>query len=320
MLSPRQLWRAAVAIQEQYHRPCPVVSLPAAEWSAANELQRLIAKARLSGWDAAADRLTGRLQLRLEAIQSSIVHNLGKLDRRQTDVSPAEIHSDLVALQTEFPDVQCDFKHRLLTVTVDSVWLEDVNFGTFQIALDWCDLEELPPYRIHALDPRPAASSDDVTHPHVKAEYLCEGDGKAAIRAALDSGRLLDFFTIVDRTLRTYNHNSAFVQLEYWDSGRCEGCGDLGPEPCGCPRCGTQRCEDCGSRCGDCGESYCGDCLNECADCTEEYCSHCLTDCNACRQPHCAGCLPDHDCPASQRKEHDDTHPSPVGSGVVHAA
>ena len=55
-----------------------------------------------------------------------------------------------------------------------------------------------------ALDPSPAASNSETTHPHVQTNQLCEGDGRSAIRHAMREGRLLDFFVLVRQILQTY--------------------------------------------------------------------------------------------------------------------
>jgi hypothetical protein len=45
-----------------------------------------------------------------------------------------------------------------------------------------------PAYRVIAKDAHPAESRENVTHPHVMDEVLCEGDGKHGIRRALSEG------------------------------------------------------------------------------------------------------------------------------------
>ena len=73
--------------------------------------------------------------------------------------------------------------------------------------------------------PIPLRSNEDVTHPHVSDEAVCEGDGRVPIRKALEQGRLLDFFVIVRNLLQTYNSGSPFVSLDDWEGIRCADCG-----------------------------------------------------------------------------------------------
>jgi len=108
-------------------------------------------------------------------------------------------------------------------VTLDGVYL-----GLFKIQLELdklCKLYRDSPYCIIALDPHPAATSDEVTHPHVSNERLCEGDGSAAIKATLEEGRLYDFFTLVKNILNTYSPDSPYVALMDWDGEPCYDCG-----------------------------------------------------------------------------------------------
>src|SRR4029078_3338290 len=99
-----------------------------------------------------------------------------------------------------------------LSVITEAILLDGVYLGPFEIQLNWSrapDSDRIC-YRVMAEDPHPAESRDNVTHPHVMDELLCEGDGKHAIRLALSEGRLLDFFTLVAGLLRTHQPESPF--------------------------------------------------------------------------------------------------------------
>ena len=105
-----------------------------------------------------------------------------------TPAPPREIFRDLTALQEEFSEVECNLKRPTISVVTQEVTLEGVELGRFEIILDLRCLDEHQPYEVTALDPSPAASNADVTHPHVETGKLCEGEGRAAIRAALSQG------------------------------------------------------------------------------------------------------------------------------------
>ena len=111
-----------------------------------------------------------------------------------------------------------------------------------------------PAYRVVALDPHPAARSDDVTHPHVQDEQLCEGEGRSAIRAALAECRLYDFFLLVSQVLHTYGRGSAYVELDDWDGVTCAGLRRLvdAGRLLLCQRCGSELCDDCRQLCAGC--------------------------------------------------------------------
>jgi len=56
-------------------------------------------------------------------------------------------------------------------------------------------------------------------------DVVCEGDGAAAIKAALEEGRLCDFFSMVGSILNTYNPDNPYVALSDWDGVACYECG-----------------------------------------------------------------------------------------------
>src|SRR6185503_21200255 len=169
--------------------------------------------------------------------------------------------------------------------------------GPFEIQLQWSrQLQgDAPAYRVLAKDPHPAESRDNVTHPHVMDEILCEGDGRHAIRQALSQGWLLDFFTLVSGVLRTYNPESPFVELALWSGSSCSDCGALVDEDYSysCHKCGDTICGECETVCGGCDDSCCSGCIGMCAACEESFCRRCLKPCEACHRHVCSGCLDD---------------------------
>ena len=108
--------------------------------------------------------------------------------------------------------------------TTAPIELEGFYLGRFEIRLQWERIHQSSAYRVVALDPQPSSQRKEVTHPHVSSEYLCEGEGRLAIRSALDQGRIGDFFLIVLNLLRTYSPGNAYVELEDWDGVSCSNC------------------------------------------------------------------------------------------------
>ena len=98
------------------------------------------------------------------------------------------------------------------------------------------------------------------------SDALCEGDAQPAIRLALQQGRLLDFFQIVEQVLSTYNPSSAYVSLEDWEGSTCDRCGDMAnsDDARECKGCESLICGGCVYQCRECQEMYCGDCDNLC--------------------------------------------------------
>ena len=148
--------------------------------------------------------------------------------------------------------------------------------------------------RIRAVEPNPAHDHDDITHPHVRGNSLCEGEAAAAIRYALDEGRLADVFAIVDATLHTYNPGSPYVKIERWTAIVCPLCGQRTLDTAVCSDCGAQVCTSCIATCGVCGQQACKNCIGTCACCGDvKACDNCSSTCSAgCEHKDhlCVGC------------------------------
>ena len=76
-----------------------------------------------------------------------------------------------------------------------------------------------------ARDPHPAESRENVTHPHVMDEILCEGEGRHSIRQALAQGRLLDFFTLVAWRASNLQPRKPVCGARIVAGGSCGDCG-----------------------------------------------------------------------------------------------
>src|SRR5262249_26043094 len=157
---------------------------------------------------------------------------------------------------------------------------------------DWHRLASEHPYRVVALEPNPSVANDEVTHPHVNHDTLCEGEGRIGIRRALAAGRLYDFFILVDRVLHTYSRGQAFVELDHWQGTPCYDCGShLDPdESYSCSRCDETVCFDCSRCCTHCGQCCCSGCSDYCALCDETNCSGCLKHFEECQDQVCHHC------------------------------
>jgi hypothetical protein len=191
-----------------------------------------------------------------------------------------------------------------------------IDLGRFEIVLPWQGMAtRWAPYSVLALDPRPATANSEVTHPHVQDERLCEGDGAAAVRAALVSGRLLDFFTVVAQILATYNAGSAYVTLENWFGTPCTDCGDSVDDDHGsvCEHCESEVCDNCSSCCPSCGRCFCGSCVGSCHGCSESACNLCLETRIGCHHNYCRRCLLEEQCRACRKAQYE----KPDGDSVV---
>lgn len=275
--------------------------LPSMTWNECADVAQLYETVRARGWNTAAEHVRRRLAGSLETLFHEIRQAMKRCADQQNSTAHSSLRSvidDLTALETEFDEVGFDLRSRHLWVVTDPIELDELSLGRFQIRLRWGRLAESRPYVVEALDPNPAATDSSVTHPHIRDDVLCEGDGKAAIRAALEEGRLIDFFLLVRQILETYNSSSAYVRIREWSGVSCVDCGSTTDpdEASYCERCESDLCSDCVSCCGDCGRTSCSECRTSCQGCSSDYCRSCLNDCEACGESFCSECLTDGMC------------------------
>ena len=282
----RQALRAAARIHEHLLGPArlaPLPMLPRATWQEVADHVRRYGWCRSRGWQAAGRSLQGGLSYSVRRLIRELEEfhsQLPAADRERRIAAPRDIAADLEALPREFAEVVINLQERTITVATDPVRLEEVYLGPFEIELRWEWIGQTHPYHTCALEPHRPSHDDEVTHPHVRKDLLCEGDGMAAIKAALLEGRLLDFFSLVRQILGTYNEASAYVTLDRWSGVSCIDCGcSMDPEEHGiCERCDEGLCGECSTLCSECDRYVCGGCLCECNGCGERYCRSCLTD------------------------------------------
>src|SRR6476660_9288449 len=289
----------------------PLIEMPQMDWQRCADLVRQIRRARLRGWQLAANALLRDLGYALPSIQhelSTIAERLPRSTAIEPRATVHDVYQDLVALRQEFEQLDYDRRGRRLSVVTEPIVLAGVYLGPFEIRLQWAQptRSDVPAYRVIAQDPHPAEGRDNVTHPHVMDEILCEGDGRHAVRQALKQGRLQDFFMLVAGILRTYNPESPFVELVLWHGGSCSDCGAGVDEDhsYSCAKCGDTVCSECERVCCGCDDGCCSSCIGSCAACEDNYCRRCLQRCQGCSGSFCSGCLDDNErCPNCHDKE-----------------
>lgn len=260
---------------------------------------------------------------------SQVVAELSKAKQ----VNSKEVFLDLMAIHREFDELCFNAKEQLLSVVTKDIRLEDTFLGAFRIELHLDSLAASSNglYEIVAVEPQASAPNDSVTHPHVEANRLCEGDAKPAIRMALQQGRLFDFFQIVEQVLNTYSSDSAYVQLSEWDGVRCNHCGYNSSleDSRDCSKCDTSICDECVRECESCNDLFCGDCPEACDDCCDVICKSCTTTCEGCAEIFCNNCINENErcqpCEEKFKEESDsgsnevEVHSDGVGQTVVPA-
>ncbi len=296
----RARMRARIAARFQDRlaaQPCELLStpLPTPAWLRLLLLRRQLAYAVDRGWDAARREILRRLDVTLDDLQRQLQSYQSRTAESRTlrPVPSADLMRDLETLEEEFPSVELTFRPDRITVETEPVELDGYDLGPFRIVLDLADLHEAYPYQVIAVDPRPSGINPDVPHPHVSGVRLCEGEGRQAIRHALRTGRLLDFFVLVRQVLNTYNDGSAYVRLDEWDGIACYDCGGSveADMSFSCTACGNSLCSDCSLYCRTCEESFCGSCLTDCQECDESVCRSCVRSCADCDRRYCRECL-----------------------------
>ncbi|MHC4159896.1 MAG: hypothetical protein ACYSSO_12540 [Planctomycetota bacterium] len=307
----RELVKTAIKIQET------LSELRNARWlallnylaSLARYLKDLSLQAKKLGtslthsWFAAAQQCSIRISRSLDDLTYSLPGAKQFLSHRQKEVPKLSLLvAELEQLRQEFGNIDYDSEHNCISVITEPIDLEGLYLGPFriQLRLDWLkDLYQDSPYCCIALDPHPAATCEDVTHPHVSNEKLCEGEGAAAIRAALEEGRLCDFFTMVRSILNTYSPDSPYVALHDWDGEPCYDCGYVmnSENSYYCGFCDHGYCEECSSYCRLCDETVCLGCGGQCPHCEEMVCPNCISRCTECNGLCCKECLEEDLCP-----------------------
>jgi hypothetical protein len=312
-MNQKTLLRIAERISSRLQRlrAVPITfELPNSDWVQCQSLMRQIDLCTNRTWTHAAAVLEDHLERSLECCSDRLreisrqVSASGRLLPPQT---VREIFRDLLALSDEFEDVKVDRSNQTLSVTTEPIILEEIDLGPFEIRLHWDRIGERRPYEVVSLQPNPAGESSETTHPHVKGEQLCEGDGRVSIDRALRAGRLLDFFQIVSRVLDSYNSGSAYVSLSHWNGSPCADCGDTvcDDDQYACDRCSDLLCRECLTSCARCEVLCCHPCTNYCRSCEESICSGCQHDCGQCHRPVCNSCLSETGLCQECQEEHD---------------
>jgi len=309
-MSPQQTLRLALAIhghlRQQQGNNIPSAELPESVWLTCKTIQRRLRRALAQDWQLAARRLDRDFNAQLNSLLDQIRQIVNDRSTRPAKHIPTvhDIHQDILSLKAEFEAVTWDIRQRTLSVTTADVVLRNIDLGRFEIELDWRELPDASAFRVIALDPNPADSNDQVTHPHVESESLCVGDARLSLQHALEQGRIADFFLIVNSVLLTYNSGSPYVSLAEWHGVRCSDCGDsVGSEDCfTCGKCEDSLCESCYRYCEPCSGHFCCTCVATCDACDEDLCRDCQQSCKSCKATFCPSCLEENLCDTCQQE------------------
>ena len=267
-------------------------------------------------WFAAAERCCRSISRRINEVPYAVCRVTNRLERRNQEVPTlSALAEEIRAIEQEFAEAEFNTEDRTLSAVTEAITLDGVYLGPFRIVLyleKLGDLYHQVAYGVIAMDPHPAATDEAVTHPHVSNETVCEGDGAAAIKAALEQGRLSEFFTLVRSILTTYNPDSPYVPLADWNGVSCYECGYVmdTESSCYCTYCDNAFCDECSAVCESCAEVVCRSCAGTCEICERSLCPQCAkTKCAQCEAVCCQSCLDDGLCPEckEERDNHEET-------------
>jgi len=280
-----------------------------------SQLQRLTAESRKMevsvkrGWHSAAQRCCRNVDNLLGEVGYCLPKTRPLTGKPLKEIPKLlQLVDALNGLQAEFGDIEFDASKNTISVITEPITLEDVYLGPFKIQLELNKLDQLynsSPYSIIALEPNPASTDQVVTHPHVSGEKLCEGEGSAAIKTALEEGRICDFFTIVRSILNTYSPDSPYVALHDWDGATCYDCGYTmnSEDTYYCEYCEQNYCSECSTYCRHCEETICLGHSGQCSYCEEMLCRNCVSECEECGKMFCQSCLEDDLCPNCRKEQ-----------------
>ena len=292
------------------------------------------------GWLKGAGKVISRVSRNLNDFSYHLQRFKELINADETKLPKlSDVFDELSQIDQELGEYKFDLKEKTISVITEPITLDDISFGSFEIKLFIDQINKLytdSPYRVIALEPNPAGADDNVTHPHVSSERLCEGDGHVSIKRSLEQGRLCDFFTMIVSVLQTYNPDSPYVSLDDWEGISCYDCGCTvsGDDCYYCECCDRDYCSQCSTYCRMCDTTICLGCAYECPSCNEPVCQSCAAKCKDCEEAYCKDCLTEdglcNSC-QEQRKENEDeeqeseseTQPAiqsdSMGETIIHA-
>ena len=251
---------------------------------------RRACKAAAKGWHAAAtterQQLIDLLQSRHYYVSQVINNENGaRMPNQAAAMTVRAILQDLRQLQEEFDQLIIEPKRGSITMVTKSVILRDIRLGRFRLELyvdRLRDRRDVTAVDCVALDPNPASTSDDTTHPHVQNNVLCAGDATMPIQVALQEGRVCDAFLLINAVLHTYNESSPYISLDDWFGMACADCGYTTDEESiyRCENCEQHICDNCVGTCDGCDASFCQSCLEHTQN--QYLCPACRTICPRC--------------------------------------
>jgi len=236
------------------------------------------------------------LQNQVESCRRTITKTDNKDDKQLTPITKTSMTRMLQRLTGDFDgwrmERSIDGWYLVVLTRPVALYCEvnqlNVEFGRYMVKLNMNQVLRgvVRPYRVYAETPLLAPDHSTICHPHVRDASMCEGDGELQIGDALKRGDLFTFFILIDQVLRTYNHRSPFLRLEYFAKEFKRRNPNVGTAPPPANHRRTHTCIVCGHRgypddmytCAVCENAVCRDCSHYCDIGDVSICGNCRTD------------------------------------------
>jgi len=201
--------------------------------------------------------------------------------------------SDIISEYGGFHFEDDGFNNSHITAELGPFTIDDIEFGIYQISISIPELCSDYTCKIiaNAVTPNYPHGDSLHTHPHIRNQEICLGDGSQAIHNASKDARIVDIYSIIQSILKTYG-SDPFIRMTAWTGNKCDDCGryyDVEEEKV-CADCNHYYCNQCVDSCCDIETAKCGNCKStkySCDECGVGLCGECVTLCEVCNKVNC---------------------------------
>ena len=181
-----------------------------------------------------------------------------------------------------------------LNVKIGPFKIQEIDFGEFlaEVSLKKVGIFNYDhSLKAFAISPKYPINDNIHTHPHIRNNNICIGNGRSLISKALFENRLFDTYSIINSVLNTYS-DDPFLKIEAWTGISCNDCGEYytDKDASQCDQCGKIYCPDCVTQCCSSSDYLCYNCKSssfKCFYCNKRMCCECVLICESCNSKYC---------------------------------
>jgi len=246
--------------------------------------------------------IQNRIKRNIDNFHNSI-QNLREILYKNNVIPIDDIKKEIEVMLKKWPSLEYNEDERFLYIETKNISLSyhdtSKELGRFKTGISlYYDTESYDGERLGfkavSIDGgNPAHGNESVTHPHVKNDYICMGNGLETSIEAFYQGRIEDCFDIILAVLNTYSEGRAHIELDNWEGSTCDVCGNsVDGDEYLCQKCDRTICLDCTESCHCCDDIVCQSCSENsahCSMCGEYTCNSCLVE-SGCDHDICADC------------------------------